>query len=203
MLRMLKASGRKLFLATNSLWDYTNVVMPVRGGVVRGGVGLYRRGEELREGSSEEREVEDKMGWEGLELWAEAAQRTADRLAPTPTTSPPPTHTPTVPLQRPGRPPAHRRLAAAVRRRRRRLRQAGLLHRAAAALRSGPFGRLAAQHRRRRADHPDRRRRPAVRRGAPRFRVCCRCAVVLLCCICVAALLRCRDGQAAAGEHKS
>ena len=30
MLEMLRASGRKLFLATNSLWDYTNVVMPVR-----------------------------------------------------------------------------------------------------------------------------------------------------------------------------
>ncbi|KAI8472984.1 MAG: purine 5'-nucleotidase [Monoraphidium minutum] len=27
MLRMYKAAGRKLFLATNSLWDYTNVVM--------------------------------------------------------------------------------------------------------------------------------------------------------------------------------
>ena len=27
MLQMLRASGRKVFLATNSLWDYTNVVM--------------------------------------------------------------------------------------------------------------------------------------------------------------------------------
>lgn len=27
MLQMYKRSGRKLFLATNSLWDYTNVVM--------------------------------------------------------------------------------------------------------------------------------------------------------------------------------
>ena len=27
MLRMYKRSGRKLFLATNSLWDYTHVVM--------------------------------------------------------------------------------------------------------------------------------------------------------------------------------
>jgi hypothetical protein len=27
MLQMYKASGRKLFLATNSLWDYTKVVM--------------------------------------------------------------------------------------------------------------------------------------------------------------------------------
>jgi hypothetical protein len=27
MLEMYKASGRKVFLATNSLWDYTNVVM--------------------------------------------------------------------------------------------------------------------------------------------------------------------------------
>jgi hypothetical protein len=27
MLKMYKRSGRKLFLATNSLWDYTNVVM--------------------------------------------------------------------------------------------------------------------------------------------------------------------------------
>jgi hypothetical protein len=27
MLRMLQRSGRKLFLATNSLWDYTHVVM--------------------------------------------------------------------------------------------------------------------------------------------------------------------------------
>jgi hypothetical protein len=27
MLQMYKASGRKVFLATNSLWDYTNVVM--------------------------------------------------------------------------------------------------------------------------------------------------------------------------------
>ena len=27
MLKMLRASGRKLFLATNSLWDYTHVIM--------------------------------------------------------------------------------------------------------------------------------------------------------------------------------
>lgn len=27
MLQMYAKSGRKLFLATNSLWDYTNVVM--------------------------------------------------------------------------------------------------------------------------------------------------------------------------------
>jgi uncharacterized membrane protein YgcG len=27
MLEMLKRSGRRVFLATNSLWDYTNVVM--------------------------------------------------------------------------------------------------------------------------------------------------------------------------------
>lgn len=27
MLQMYKKSGRKVFLATNSLWDYTNVVM--------------------------------------------------------------------------------------------------------------------------------------------------------------------------------
>ena len=27
MLHTLRASGRKVFIATNSLWDYTNVVM--------------------------------------------------------------------------------------------------------------------------------------------------------------------------------
>jgi len=71
MLRMLKRSGRRLFLATNSLWDYTHVVMNhLVGGALDGeGGGLLAGEAEGEEGGAKAATAKARGGggWDGHE----------------------------------------------------------------------------------------------------------------------------------------